>query len=125
MAIEAALEGLYVGVDMTVELTVYTTDAQTACTDVTGWTTLLEIRKKDTSGGAAKLSKSGLVSGTFNAIPASNTQKVSFPLTDDDLADTIFPGDDWSGRYSIKRTDSGLETVLAYGDVTITRVTQA
>lgn len=124
MAIEGALEGLFAGVDAAVELVVYTSSDESTVLDTTSWTNvLLDIRKRDTSS-TAKLSKSGSRSGTFNASPGVNTQKWTFTLTDDELAATVFPGDDWTGRYSIKRTDSGSEQILRYGDVTITRVTQ-
>lgn len=129
MAIDGALidstseEGLYIGADHVVEMVVYANKAKTTVKEITGWTIVLDIRPKDTSS-ATKLMKTGTVSGTFNATPASNTQKVSFTLTDDDLASTVFTGDDPVLRYSIKRTDSGSEQPLRYGDVTLTRVTQ-
>jgi hypothetical protein len=110
--------GLFVGADMAVEYT--DTDE-----DMTGWTIVLDIRKADTSADPAKLSKTGVASGTYNVTPASNTQTFTFTLSDDDLAASVFPGDDWTGRYSIKRTDTGVEMPLRYGAVTITRVTQA
>lgn len=130
MAEEAALvdatseQGLYVGADQSVELTVYSNSAKTTIQDVTGWTILLDIRRKDTSASPALLSKTGTVSGVFNATPASNTQKVTFTLSDDDLAATIFTGDEFEGRYSIWRTDAGSEQPLRFGDCTITRLTR-
>lgn len=120
MALEVALEGLFVGADCSV---VYS-DASSPLVDMTGWTVVLDIRKKDTAGDPAKLSATGTVSGSYSLVAASNTQVVTFTLDDDDLAASVFPGDDWSGRYSIKRTDTDAEQPLAYGDVTITRVTQ-
>jgi hypothetical protein len=122
MATEGALvdstsgEGLYVGTDAIVEYT--DTDE-----DMAGWTLVLDIRPADTTS-TAKLSKTGVESGTYHATPASNTQKFSFSLSDDELAASIFSGDDWSGRYSIKRTDPGSEAILRFGAVTIKRVTQ-
>lgn len=116
MAIEAALEGLFVGEDKTITMVVYQSDGTTA-QNITGWTIVLDIRKKDTTG-TALLSKTATL-----VTPASGI--CSFALSDDDLAASVFPGDDWTGRYSIKRTDTGVETILRYGDVTITRVTQA
>jgi hypothetical protein len=124
MATEGALvdsvtgEGLHVGGDFVVE---YTDTDQ----DMTGWALLLDIRKKDTSPDPAKLSKVGVASGAYNATPASNTQKFSFAVSDDETAASIFSGDDWTGRYSIKRTDAGAEQVLRAGDVTVKRYTQA
>lgn len=120
MATEGDLIGLFVGADHVVSYT----DSDDPPTDMAGWTVVLDIRKKDTSAAPALLSKTGVVSGTYSATVASNTQKVTFTLTDDDLASTVFTGDDWRGRYSIKRTDAGLEQPLRFGKVTIERVTQ-
>ena len=123
MATEGALvdstsgDGLFIGSDAIVEYT--DTDV-----DMTGWTLVLDIRKTDTSS-TAKLTKTGVESGTYNATPASNTQKFRFTLSDDELAASIFTGDDWTGRYSIKRTDAGAEAILRYGVATLKRVTQA
>ncbi len=123
MAIEGAINGLYVGSDQSIVMTVYTDEDQATVQEITGWSILLDIRKSDTAP-TAKLSIAGVVSGVFNAVPATNTQVVTFTLTDTDLAATIFKGDDTPLRYSIKRTDNGFEQPLRYGDVTITRVTQ-
>jgi hypothetical protein len=84
---------------------------------------LLDIRDADRAS-TTRLSVTGTVSGVFNSVPATNTQKVRFTLADTDLAASIFKGDDTPLRYSIKRTDNGFEQPLRYGDVTITRVTQ-
>jgi hypothetical protein len=116
MATEAALEGLYVGADHVIEYT--DTDE-----NMTGWTLVLDIRKSDRAA-TALLAETGVESGTYNATPASNTQKFSFTLSDDELAATIFTGDEWTGRYSIWRTDAGFEQPLRFGDCTITRTTR-
>lgn len=125
MAIEGELVGpdgqvLFVGADHQV---VYT-DADDPPADMTGWTVVLDIRKKDTSADPPLLSKTGVVSGAYNADPELNAQKVTFTLSDDDLAASIFKGDDVVYRYSIKRTDAGSEQPLRYGDATIVTVTQ-
>jgi hypothetical protein len=117
---EVALEGLFVDADGSV---IYS-DVSSPLVDMTGWTVVLDIRKKDTSG-TAKLTSTGVVSGAYSLVAGSNTQIVTFTLTSTDLAASVFPGDDWSGRYSIKRTDVGFKQPLRFGDVTITRVTQA
>lgn len=119
MATEGTLDGLFVGADHSV---VYT-DSDDPPTDMSGWTVVLDIRKEDTSS-ASLLSKTGTVSGSYNADPDLNTQKVTFTLSDDDLAATIFTKDDATLRYSIKRTDAGAEQPLRYGDCTIVRITQ-
>jgi hypothetical protein len=123
MPIEGTLDGLYVGADQSVELTVYQDDGETP-EDVTGWTTVLDIRKSDTAP-AAKLSASGVVSGTYNADPELNTQVVTFTLSATALASTVLPGDDPALRYSIWRTDSGHKMPLRFGSVIFTRVTRA
>lgn len=129
MAIEGALvdatseEGLYVGADHSVEVTVYANAAKTTIKEITGWTIVLDIRTKDTAS-SAKLTKTGTVSGVFNSSPGSNTQKVTFALSDDDLSSTVFTGNEFEGTYSIWRKDDGSEQPLRYGDVTITRTTQ-
>jgi hypothetical protein len=119
MATAGELIGLFVGADHSV---IYS-DADDPPTDMAGWTVVLDIRKRDTSASAL-LSATGVVSGTYSATVASNTQIVTFTLTDEDLAAAIFTGNEWHGRHSIKRTDTGFEQPLRYGDVTITRVTQ-
>ncbi|MDH5244844.1 MAG: hypothetical protein OEW98_00220 [Betaproteobacteria bacterium] len=123
MAIDDTLDGLYVGADHAVVLTVYSDTAQTTCQDIAGWTLVLDIRKTDTAP-TALLSATGVVSGTFDADPAVNTQVATFTLSDDDLAAATFPGDDPTRRYSIKRTDAGFEQPVRFGDVTLGRVTQ-
>lgn len=117
--------GLHVGQDAAIDIYIYAdADAETTILDTSGWTTLtLDIRKKDTSS-AALVSKDGVRSGSFNANPATNTQKWTFTLSDDDLAATVFTGDEFEGRYSIWRKDAGSEKPVRYGDCTITRTTQ-
>lgn len=120
MAVEGELAGLFIGGDSEV---VYR-DQDEPPVNMLGWTVVLDIRKTDTSPDPAKLSKVGVVSGVYANTLAANLQKVTFTLTDDDLAATVFPGDDPAMRYSIKRTDAGSEQPLRYGDCTIVRVTQ-
>lgn len=120
MAVEGELAGLFVGADHEI---VYR-DQSEPPENMLGWTVVLDIRKTDTSPDPAKLSKVGVVSGVYANTLATNQQKVTFMLTDDDLAATVFAGDDPAMRYSIKRTDPGSEQPLRYGDCTIVRVTQ-
>lgn len=120
MALEGALDGLFVGADHQV---VYR-DASSPLQDMTGWTVQLDFRRTDTATQIL-LAKVGTVSGTYDADANDNTQVVTFVLTDDDLAAATFKGDDPVVRYSIKRTDSGAEQILRYGDATIIRATQA
>lgn len=127
MAKEGPLDGLFVGADHVVE---YRSD-QNPPEDMTGWTIVLDIRRKDTHG-TALLTKAMPVTGTYNSTPydpnnpASNPQKASCSISDDELSATIFKGDDekLALRYSIKRTNDGFEQPLRYGDCQIIRVTQ-
>lgn len=124
MSIEDSLTGLHTGADHAVVLTNYTTSAKTTVQDSTGWTIVLDIRTTDRSS-AALLSVTGTVSGVFNASPAVNTQVTTFSLPAALLAKTIFKGDDTPLRYSVWRTDTGFKQPLRYGDVVLTRTTQA
>lgn len=124
MSIEGSLTGLHVGADHAVVYTNYDTSALTTIEDVTGWTLVLDVRPTDRSS-TALLSVTGIVSGVFNASPALNTQVTTFSLPAALLAKTIFKGDDTPLRYSIWRTDTGFKQPLRYGDVALTRTTQA
>ena len=124
MAIEGAITGLYVGADHEAVLTTYTTSAKTAIEDVTGWTIVMDIRTTDRSS-TALLSVTGTVSGVFNATPALNTQITTFSLPAALTAKTIFKGDDVPLRASFWRTDTGFKQPLRFGDVALTRTTQA
>lgn len=53
------------------------------------------------------------ITGSYNADPDTNTQRINVLITDDDT-DNLQPG---QYQYSLWRTDSGSETVLAYGTV--------
>ena len=101
---------VFVGEDKTVRLEVV--DADLVPVDVTGWATTLDVRLLE-SDAAALLTKAGAVAGVYAATRAANTQRLLFALTDTQLARTIFDGRTY--RYSIKRTDDGSETILAYG----------
>jgi hypothetical protein len=120
MAIDGALDGLFIGGDSEV---VYT-DSDPVPPDMAAWNIVLDIRKKDTSNSPALLSKIGVVSGVYANTQAANQQKVTFTLTAAEIGSTIFKGDDPRMRYSIKRTNAGAEQPLRYGDCTIIRVTQ-
>ena len=119
MATEADIDGLFVGADHTI---IYT-DSDDPPSDMTGWTIVLDIRKKDISSTILK-QVTGVVSGVYSSTPASNFQIVTFILSDDDLAASIFHGDDPKPRYSIKRTNPSAEQPLRFGTLNLTRVTQ-
>jgi hypothetical protein len=91
--------------------------------NITGWTVALDIRTKD-SASTAKYAATLSVTGTFNSVAASNTQRARWTCADTDLTTAIFGANGGTYRYSIKRTDAGAETVLQYGDIVIQRATQ-
>jgi hypothetical protein len=53
------------------------------------------------------------ITGSFNADPDTNTQRVNVLVEDTDT-DNMQPGRYY---YVLRRTDAGNETVLAYGDI--------
>lgn len=98
---------LLVGEDKDVVLEVLDRDGDPV--DTSGWTTSLVI--STTLVSAALMTKSGSVGGTFDADRATNTQRITFALTDDETA-TLTAG---TYQYSIKRTDAGSEAILSWG----------
>lgn len=88
------------------------TVSTTVAIDMTGWTMLFDVRKKDKSPDPAILAITPLtITGVFNALRSSNTQRALVPLTDDQL--NLFRAKAY--RWSWKRMDDGSETVLAWG----------
>jgi hypothetical protein len=67
---------------------------------------LLALLTKTTAGGAL------VISGSYNADPAVNTQRVTLTVADTDTDTAINEG---LYHWELKRTDAGFETVLAYG----------
>jgi hypothetical protein len=91
--------------------------------NITGWTILLDIRRAHSSASAL-LTATCSISGSFNSVAASNTQRAVWTFADTDLTTTIFGTKGGTFKYSLKRTDAGAETVLQYGDIVIERATQ-
>lgn len=96
--------------------------APNAPRDIDGFTLSLVVAASDTA--SAIITVSGTVSGTYNAVRASNTQRVTFALTDTGhltgsnfTAGTIY-------RWSVKRTDAGSETILGRGNWVVQDSTQ-
>ena len=89
--------------------------------DVTTWTFRWELRINDTATGVPILSKtlgSGItVTGTYNPIHASNSQRVMVSIPDtetySDLGEVLIPPQTY--YYSLKRDDAGSEKTLVYG----------
>lgn len=108
-----AADKWYAGEDKTLRFTIYTDDTEATCEDVSGFTLSWKLTTKP--GATALLTKTGTVSGTFNATPASNTQRVTVSIADTDtdaLTATTY-------YHELKRTDAGNEAVLAQGRATL------
>ena len=87
--------------------------------NIAGWMLVFDVRSKDNSPDPALLTKVPTISGVFNAVRATNTQRATTTVTDDDMHQfkgSNLPSGAKTYRYSWKRTDSGSETVLARGD---------
>lgn len=113
MAAEVAIGGsgaLFVGEDKTIRLELV--DDAGLPVDMASWVMLFDVRKKNNSAAPALISKTPTLSGTFNSVRASNTQRGVVTLTDTDMNLLVAK----TYRYSWKRMDDASETVLAYGD---------
>lgn len=116
--IETDLE-YWLGTDKLYDFYVYTTSAKTAIRDSTGYTTSFIVKRRVQDDDAdALIAESGVVSGTFNADPAINTQKITVTIDDDDTDTEVDPGD---AHWELKRTNTGSEVVLAFGTITLRR----
>jgi uncharacterized alpha/beta hydrolase family protein len=101
---------LFVGEDKTFRLELL--DVAGTPVDMSGWTILFDVRKKDTSPDPAIFSKTASVTGAYNSVRASNTQRAVVALTDTEMNTVVAK----TYRYSWKRTTDGSETVLLRGD---------
>src|SRR5262245_21667791 len=116
--IETALS-YWLGTDKAFDFTIYTSAAKTTIRDVTGYNTNFMVKRNiDDADGAALITVAGTVSGTFNANPALNAQKIRATLVDTDTDTEIQPG---VGHWELKRTDAGLEEVMGYGSMDLRR----
>lgn len=96
--------------------------AETASVDITGWAISWMVKRylgdADLSAILTKTTVSGIeIAGTFDATPATNTQRATLTLTDTDTA-SLYPG---LYSYEFKRTDDGFETPLASGRIELVR----
>lgn len=99
----------------------------TVAKDITGWEITFDVRKQDKSSTVllTKSVGSGItISGVFNSTASSNLQRAVLVLADTDLTIAQFSSDGGTFRYSLKRTDAGAETILAFGDFVVERATQ-
>lgn len=96
--------------------------------NIAGYAITFDIRRShgSTSALLSKTVGAGLtISGTFNSVLATSTQVVTVAVADTDMTTAIFGTNGGVFYYSLKRTDTGAEAVLAYGTITIQRATQA
>ena len=100
---------LFVGEDKTFVLEVL--DTAGVPVNITAWTILFDVRLKDNSAAPAIFSKTATLTGVYNSVRATNTQRANVSLTDDEL-NTVTAK---TYRQSWKRMDAGVETVLLYG----------
>lgn len=118
--LETALE-YDIGTDQSYEFTAYTSSAQTTIREITGWALSFLVKRKATDADVdaviTKTTAGGgiVISGTFNATPASNTQKATVSIADTDT-DSLTAG---VYRWELKRTDAGSEARIAYGTIVL------
>lgn len=124
-------ERVFIGTDWSKDFKIadLDTDATGATAkNVTGWAVTFDIRKQDKSSNVllTKSVGSGItITGTFNSVLATSTQVIRIAVADTDVTTALFSTDGGTFRYSLKRTDDGAETILAYGDIVVERATQA
>lgn len=125
MAIEANISRShhwFCGEDKVFSYTVYQADGTTP-EDVTGWTFDWALRRRNDDADPAVLEKTSVsgisITGTYNADPAQNTQRVEVTIADTDTED--LPAGPY--RHSLKRTDDGSETILSFGNAVLQRAT--
>lgn len=104
------------------------TDPTKGVEDVTGWSLVFSLKKKDKSpdpaliekrtGGAGPLAVINIV-GVYNISRAANTQRIQVIILDDDT-DALKA---FTYRYSVKRLASGADEVLVFGNAVILKAT--
>lgn len=100
MAIESNVTGIFSGEDRSIQFTVK--DSAGAAVDVTGWAISF------VAGNVTKTVGSGVTLTT----PAAGVVTVALGATDT----TALLG---GNNYKLRRTDTGYNTVLAYGSITV------
>lgn len=139
MAIQDDIEAsdmLFVGDDKNLEFEIFTSDGVAGGTmqNVTGYGLRFDLRKGVSDADPPVLTKttgSGItITGAFNAVRATNTQRVVVAIEDTDTEDLVAGYYNSSGtwvphkyQYTLKRTDAGSETTLAFGFVTLRKGT--
>lgn len=116
MAVESTIGGsgsLFVGEDKKLRFgPLFSASDPTVGVDMTGWSMVFDVRKKDSSADPAILTRTDFtLAGAFNVLQASNLQYAELTITDDEL--NLFAAKQY--RWSWKRMDAGGETVLGWG----------
>ena len=122
MAEEVTIGGggtLFVGEDKILRFELFDQADSLVAVTMTGMTMVFDVRLKDDSADPAILSLTPTLTGVFNSVRASNTQRAVVTLTDDNL--NLFKERVY--RWSWKRTDPGNETVFAWGPFTPQKAT--
>ena len=120
--IETNLDDLPIGTDFSYPYAI-TNEAQTVAIDITGFTLSWMLKKylsqPDALAALTKTIANGgiAVAGAFNTVPASNLQRATVTVLDTDT-DPLAAG---MYYWELKRTDPGLETRLAYGQIRLVR----
>lgn len=110
---------LFVGEDKVIRLELFDLDNPATAIDMAGMTMLFDVRKKDNSPDPAMVSITPTLTGVFNSSRTSNTQRALVVLTDTHM--NLFK--EATYRWSWKRMDADVETVLAWGPFTPQKAT--
>lgn len=118
------LESLWIGTDYSYPFQVTDGGTPAVALNITGWTLNFMVKKKlSNADSEAIITKTTdvaggiVVSGTFNATPAQNTQVAIVTLEDtdtDSLKEGVYP-------YELKRMDPGFEHVINAGNIELKR----
>lgn len=98
----------FTGEDKSLVFTIYQSDGTTP-QDITSWSLSWMLKRRKSDLDAAALLTKTTASGIALTTPADGIATVSIADTD---TDAVSPG---TGYHELKRTDSGVETVLTYG----------
>jgi hypothetical protein len=111
-----------IGTDRIYRFTVYTNpDVRDTCLDVTGQALSFMVKRRiddlDYLALITKATPTITITGTFDASPALNTQRILVPVADTDT-DNLVEG---TAVFELKRMDPGLEDRYSYGPFELER----
>jgi len=112
---------LFLGTDFSYVFSILN-DGETAAVNILNWTISWMLKEDVNDADASALltlttASAIVVSGTYNSVPATNTQVATVTIADTDTT-SLEP---MQAVWELKRTDAGLETVLAYGRIELLR----